>query len=310
MNNKFIVSIVGPTAIGKTSLSIELAEAFNTEIISGDSRQFYREMKIGTAAPSSKELTAATHHFIHHISIEQEYSVGDFEKEALAKTEDLFRKNDIIILVGGSGLYVKSLLEGLNEFPEVASEIRVKLNKILNSKGLEPLKLQLLELDPQYYNRIDTENPHRVIRALEICLGTGKTFSSFLDLPKTLRSFNTIQVGLTGKREEIYSRINKRVDQMMEAGLEKEAKSLLGRRELNALNTVGYKELFSFFDGKMGREEAVEEIKKNTRRFAKRQLTWFKKDQAIEWFDYKTPSEEILNHIKSEIARIKKDLNS
>lgn len=304
MNNKYILSIVGPTAIGKTSLSIQLAEAFDTEIISADSRQFYREMQIGTAAPSPEELGAVPHHFIKHISIEENYSVGDFEKEALAKTEELFRKKDILVLVGGSGLYVKSLLEGLNEFPEVAPEIREKLNKNFDTEGLEPLRLQLLELDPEYSKRIDLENPHRVIRALEICIGTGRTFSSFLDEPKPLRPFKVISIGLTGERGEIYERINMRVDQMMEAGLETEAENLFDKRKLNALNTVGYKELFSFFEGKMTREEAVEEIKKNTRRFAKRQLTWFKKDEITKWFDYQVSSEEVLNYVNLKISEI------
>lgn len=302
MNTNYLISIVGPTAIGKTALSIKLARAFDTEILSADSRQFFREMSIGTAAPSKKELTAATHHFIHHKSIEEDYSVGDFEKEALAKTEELFRKHKLLILVGGSGLYVKSLLEGLDDFPEVDPGIRMKLNEQFEESGLEALKKQLQSLDPEYFKKMDSDNPHRVIRALEICLGTGKAFSSFLNRPKTQRPFKSISIGLTAPREEIYERINLRVDIMMDEGLLEEAQHLYSKRSLNALNTVGYKELFSFFEGRLNLEEAVEEIKKNTRRFAKRQLTWFRKDKNIKWFDYKTPAEEIIAFINAEIS--------
>jgi len=302
MKNNYLISIVGPTAIGKTALSIKLAKAFDTEILSADSRQFFREMSIGTAAPSKKELAAAPHHFIHHKSIEEDYSVGDFEKDALAKTEELFKKHKMLILVGGSGLYVKSLLEGLDDFPELDPDIRMELNEQFAELGLEPLRKQLQGLDPLYYEKMDRDNPHRVIRALEICLGTGKSFSSFLDQPKTQRPFNKISIGLTAPREEIYDRINRRVDIMMDEGLLEEAEGLFSKRDLNALNTVGYKELFAFLEGRLNMEEAVEEIKKNTRRFAKRQLTWFRKDKNIHWFDYKTPAEEIIAFIQTEIS--------
>ena len=302
MKNNYLLCIVGPTAIGKTTLSIKLAKAFDTEILSADSRQFYKEMNIGTATPSKKEMAAAPHYFIHHKSIEEEYSVGDFEKEALSKTEELFKKHNLLILVGGSGLYVKSLLEGLDDFPEISPEIRIKLNEQFAEFGFEALKEQLKSLDPEYFKKMDSDNPHRVIRALEICLGTGKAFSSFLDRPKTQRPFKSISIGLTAPREEIYERINHRVDIMMDEGLLEEARDLYSKRHLNALNTVGYKELFAVFEGKLNLEEAVEEIKKNTRRFAKRQLTWFRKDKNIHWFDYKTPAEEILAFIKAEIS--------
>lgn len=302
MKINYLISIVGPTAIGKTALSIKLAKAFKTEILSADSRQFFREMNIGTAAPSKKELAAAPHHFIHHKSIVEDYSVGDFEKEALAKTEELFKKHQLLILVGGSGLYVKSVLEGLDNFPEIDSEIRTKLNEKFSELGLEPLKNQLKSLDPEYFEKIDSDNPHRVIRALEICLGTGKAFSSFLNRPKTQRPFKTISIGITAPREEIYERINRRVDIMMDEGLLEEAESLYSKRGLNALNTVGYKELFAFLEGGVNLEEAVEEIKKNTRRFAKRQLTWFRKDKNIYWFDYKAPAQEIIDFINAKIS--------
>jgi tRNA dimethylallyltransferase len=259
-------------------------------------------MNIGTAAPSKKEMAAAPHHFIHHKSIKEEYSVGDFEKEALAKTAALFKKHKLLILVGGSGLYVKSLLEGLDDFPELDPEIRIKLNDQFAELGLDALKEQLQILDPEYFEKMDSDNPHRVIRALEICLGTGKAFSSFLDRPKTQRPFKSISIGLTAPREEIYERINHRVDIMMDEGLLEEARDLYSKRHLNALNTVGYKELFAYFEGKQNLEEAVEEIKKNTRRFAKRQLTWFRKDKNIHWFDYKNPAEEIIAFIKAEIS--------
>ena len=306
MENKFLLSITGPTAIGKTALSIELARAFNTEILSADSRQFYKEMEIGTAVPSEDELAAATHHFIQHINVEEAYSVGDFEREALHKTRDLFRQHDLLILVGGSGLYVKSLLEGLDNFPEINPEIRVTLNEQFEKEGLKPLKIRLQELDPESYKTIDTDNPHRVIRALEICLGTGKTFSSFLAKPKPERAFQTISIGLNAAREDIYERINLRVNAMMAAGLLEEVKNLYPKRDLNALNTVGYKELFAFLEGSLNLDEAVAEIKKNTRRFAKRQLTWFRKDKNIHWFDYKSAPETIIAFVKAEISRLEK----
>ncbi len=301
MDKKYVINVLGPTAIGKTALSIQLAQAFDTEIISADSRQFYKEMSIGTAAPSKEELSQAPHHFIQHISIEDDYSVGDFEKEAIAKAEELFSKKDILILVGGSGLYVKSFTEGLDDFPDVDPDIRLELNERLADKGLEPLKQQLNQLDPEYFSKIDQDNPHRVIRALEICIETGKPFSTFLNQPKKERNFETISIGLTAPREVIYNRINKRVDIMMDEGLLDEAQALYHKRKLNALNTVGYKELFAFFEGRMDLEQAVEEIKKNTRRFAKRQLTWFRKDENIHWFDYETSAEEIVKYIKSKI---------
>ncbi|MFN4763221.1 tRNA (adenosine(37)-N6)-dimethylallyltransferase MiaA [Gillisia sp. Q332] len=303
MKNKFLISITGPTAIGKTALSIQLAKAFNTVILSADSRQFYKDMKIGTATPSEEELLAAPHHFIQHKSVEDSYSVGDFEREALLKTQELFKQKDILIVVGGSGLYVRSLLEGLDSFPEIDPKIRLQLNEQFEKEGLEPLKLRLQEHDPEAYKKTDIDNPHRVIRALEICLGTGKPYSSFLNQQKPKRPFQTISIGLTAPREEIYERINLRVDAMMAEGLLGEVKSLYPKRELNALNTVGYKELFAFLEGRFSLEEAVAEIKKNTRRFAKRQLTWFRKDKNIHWFDYKTSSEEIIAFIKAEIEK-------
>ena len=299
--SKYLISIVGPTAIGKTSLSIKLANHYNTEIISADSRQFFKEMSIGTAAPTEAEMNEAKHHFIHHKSVTEHYNVGCFEKDAIALLDALFLKHDIVIMVGGSGLYVDAVTKGLDNFPEVDSSIREKLNNELSSKGLKHLKDQLKALDKTSYNTIALDNPHRVIRALEICIGTGQPYSSFLNQEKVSRNFKTISVGLTAERETIYKRINERVDNMMEEGLLDEVKSLVKFKKLNSLNTVGYKEIFKYLDGEVDLDFAISEIKKNTRRFAKRQITWFKKDKDIEWFDYKSGTEEIIDCINKKI---------
>ena len=295
MKTKYLISIVGPTAIGKTALSIELAQHFETEIISADSRQFFKEMQIGTAAPTSDELSSAKHHFIHHKSIKDEYNVGAFEKDALQCLEKLFQDKDAVIMVGGSGLYVDVITKGLDHFPKVGSNIREKLNKELKTKGLEDLQEQLKALDPVSYNTIAIDNPHRVIRALEICIGSEKPYSSFLNKGKEKRNFKTITVGLTADREMIYNRINQRVNIMMQKGLLEEVKGLLDSKDLNALNTVGYKELFNYLSGEWDLEFATSEIKKNTRRFAKRQLTWFKRNENTLWFDYNVPIEKIIS---------------
>ncbi|WP_282136207.1 tRNA (adenosine(37)-N6)-dimethylallyltransferase MiaA [Seonamhaeicola maritimus] len=294
---KYLISIIGPTAIGKTALSIKLAQHFNTDIISADSRQFFREMLIGTAAPSLEELASAKHHFIHHKSIHDDYNVGAFERDAIEKLNALFKKKNIIIMVGGSGLYVDAVTKGLDYFPDVDSYIREDLNNRLKTEGLESLRKQLKELDEISYNTIAIDNPHRVIRALEICIGTGKPYSSFLKGPKKQRNFKTITIGLNAERETIYERINQRVDIMVKDGLLNEVEALIPNKSLNALNTVGYKELFKYFDGEWTLDFAVSEIKKNTRRFAKRQLTWFKKNEDAIWFDYLIPVDEIIEKI-------------
>ncbi|MCF8273191.1 MAG: tRNA (adenosine(37)-N6)-dimethylallyltransferase MiaA [Flavobacteriaceae bacterium] len=299
--SKFLISIVGPTAIGKTALSIKLANHFNTEILSADSRQFFKEMSIGTAAPSQEELHSATHHFIHHKSIQDDYNVGAFEKEAILKLDELFKTNNVVIMIGGSGLYVDAVTKGLNDFPDVDNSIRDQLNTDLSTKGLSFLQEQLKTLDIQSYNSIAIDNPHRVIRALEICIGTGKPYSSFLNKDKIKRPFKTITIGLMADREIIYNRINQRVDLMMNEGLLEEAKNLYSYKSLNALNTVGYKELFNYFDGTWTLDFAISEIKKNTRRFAKRQLTWFRKDENIQWFDYETPVTQIILEINKKL---------
>jgi len=299
MMNNYLITVIGATAIGKTALSIHLAQHFNTEIISCDSRQFYKEMKIGTAVPSSEELAAAPHHFIQNKSIFDNYSVGQFEKDALKKLDELFLKNNIIIMVGGSGLYTNAVLEGFDDFPEVDSEIRLKLNKQIEKGEIKILQNQLKDLDPESYNTIEIENPHRLIRALEICIGTGNPYSSFKNKDKTKRNFIPIKIGLTADREVMYARINNRVDLMLNEGLLEESKKLYPHKQLNALQTVGYRELFDYFDGKCTLEFSIEEIKKNTRRFAKRQVTWNKKDATIHWFDFETNPSEIINKIET-----------
>ncbi|SDR67797.1 tRNA (adenosine(37)-N6)-dimethylallyltransferase MiaA [Christiangramia echinicola] len=299
--NNYLINVIGPTAIGKTSLSIKIARHFNTEIISADSRQFFKEMQIGTAVPDPHELEAAPHHFIQHISIDDNYSVGDFEKEAINKLEELFQAYDMAIMVGGSGLYIKAITEGLDNFPEVDPEIRKNLNGHLEEDGIDWLQQKLFVLDPEYYKIADVQNPHRLIRALEICIETGKPFSEFLNQDKPERNFKIINIGLSADRELIYDRINRRVDIMIENGLVEEARTLYPKRGLNALNTVGYKELFRYFDGEWDLKMAISEIKKNTRRFAKRQLTWFRKDDAIKWFDYNENPEVVFKYIESKI---------
>ncbi len=296
MNNTLIV-IIGPTAIGKTSLSISLAKHFDCAIVSADSRQFYKEMSIGTAAPSLEELSQAPHHFIQHKSINDIYTVGDFEKDTLEKLDSLFTNNKYAILVGGSGLYVNAVTKGLDNFPEIDPEIRKRLQEAYKNFGMEHLQNQLKNLDLEYYNKVDLQNTHRVMRALEVSLSSGKPYSSFLTTPKKKRPFNIIKIGLTADREMIYNRINLRVDQMVEEGLIDEVKSLYEFKSLNALNTVGYKELFNYLDGSWDLDFAISEIKKNTRRFAKRQLTWFRKDPEIEWFDYQKDVQAIVHYI-------------
>lgn len=306
MENKapLLICVIGPTAIGKTSLAIALAKGLNTEILSADSRQFYKEMSIGTAVPSEDELAVVPHHFIQNKSIFDDYSVGDFEKEALSFLNDMFFPQDSekaynsFVMVGGSGLYVDAIIKGLDYFPEIRPGIREDLNMLLKEKGIEYLQEKLEQADPDYYSKVDKENPHRLIRALEVFISSGKPYSSFLNQKSAKRNFNTILIGLKADREVIYDRINRRVDLMMESGLLEEAKTLHKYKNWNALQTVGYKEIFDFLEGKSSKEEAVEEIKKNTRRFAKRQLTWYRKNPDVNWFDYKTNPDEILSFIR------------
>ncbi|WP_224482973.1 tRNA (adenosine(37)-N6)-dimethylallyltransferase MiaA [Robertkochia aurantiaca] len=301
MNKPCLITVIGPTAIGKTALAIDLAQHFGTEIISSDSRQFFKEMRIGTAVPEPEELQAATHHFIQHLSVTDPYSVGDFERDALELLEELFRHHDKVIMAGGSGLYVKAVTEGLDDFPQVDSLIREKLNRKLENEGIESLQSQLKNLDPDYYERVDLNNPHRLIRALEISQGTGRPYSWYLQNKTKDRPFQSLLVGLTADRDVIYERINERVDLMMEKGLLEEVKTLKSHSQLNALQTVGYKELFEYLEGNCSLDEAVGEIKKNTRRFAKRQLTWFRKLPDVLWFDYRTPRQDIISAIEERL---------
>jgi tRNA dimethylallyltransferase len=300
---KHLIVIVGPTAIGKTAMSIQLAQHYDCEILSCDSRQFYREMTIGTAVPSNEELAAAKHHFIHNRSVTENYTVGDFEKEAIAKLEELYAEKDFAILVGGSGLYVDAVLKGFDDFPEIAAAIRDLVSNNYKKNGLTYLQEQLQEKDAAYFDKLTIENPQtllnpqRMMRFVEVCLGTGKPYSSFLNQKKNTKSFTPIVIGLEAERNLMYDRINQRVDFMMATGLLKEAKNLLSYKNLNALQTVGYKELFDCIDEKISLPFAVEEIKKNTRRFAKRQLTWFKRNEDTEWFDYQTDPKDIIQFI-------------
>ena len=291
---KTLLTIVGPTAIGKTRMAIALATHFGTEILSCDSRQFFKELRIGTAVPSAEELAQVPHHFIQHKSIFEAYSVGDFERDAIALLDKLFKKHDVVVMVGGSGLYAKAIIDGLDDFPEVDEVIRQELNEAYAQKGIEYLQELLKTLDEVQYNQMDVQNPQRLIRALEVCRASGKPYSSFLQRKEKQRDFTSVQIGLTADRTEVYERINKRVDMMLEEGLLIEAQDMMPYRHLNALQTVGYKELFSFFEGECSFEAAIEAIKMNTRRFAKRQFTWFQKDKRIKWFDYRSSLEEVV----------------
>ncbi|ATA71690.1 tRNA (adenosine(37)-N6)-dimethylallyltransferase MiaA [Capnocytophaga sputigena] len=284
-NKKILLTVVGPTAIGKTSLAIDLALHFGTEIISCDSRQFFKEMSIGTAVPSSEELAQVKHHFIQHKSIFDTYSVGDFERDAITLLKELFKQHNVVIMVGGSGLYADTVVYGLDDFPEVSPEIRNELNELYQKQGITYLQTRLKDLDPIQYTQIDVQNPQRMMRALEVCIASGKPYSSFLNKKETLRDFTNITIGLTAEREVVYNRINERVELMLENGLLIEAQTLFPHKKLNALQTVGYRELFNFFEGKTSLDFAIEEIKKNTRRFAKRQYTWFHKNKDINWFE-------------------------
>lgn len=302
---KYLITIVGPTAIGKTSLSITLANHFRCEIISCDSRQFFKEMTIGTAVPNEEELSSTPHHFIHNKSIFENYTVGDYEKDAISKLDELYKTSDFAILVGGSGLYVDAVLKGFDEFPEIESAIREQVNADYEKLGITYLQDKLEALDPNYFKSISLENPQtlqnpqRMMRFVEVCIGSGKPYSSFMNKKKSKRNFTPISIGLEADRSVIYDRINQRVDAMINEGLLAEAEKVFPNKHLNALQTVGYRELFDYFEGKITLGFAIEEIKKNTRRFAKRQLTWFKRNETTKWFDYQTNKEEITTFITS-----------
>lgn len=281
--NKELIVISGPTAVGKTSLAINLANEINTEIISADSRQFYKELNIGVARPSQKELNSIKHHFIGHISIQDNYNAGEYEAEAIEKINSLFQKYDKLVITGGSGMYIDAITKGMDNLPNVDKSIREELNELFKDNGITPLQEELMEKDIEYYNIVDKQNHIRLIRALEIIRQTGKTFTSFRTNPKKERDFKIKKFVLIRDREELIQRINQRVDIMVEEGLIEEARELYPFRDLNALNTVGYKELFKYFDKKISLKEAIEEIKINTRKYAKRQVTWFRKDKDYTW---------------------------
>lgn len=303
MKQKKLIVIIGPTAIGKTSLSIALAQHFKCDILSCDSRQFFKEMTIGTAVPTQSELELTTHHFIQNKSIFENYTVGDFEKEAISKLDELYLTNDFVILVGGSGLYVDAILKGFDEFPEIKTSVREGVNYNYEKSGISYLQQQLETLDLDYFKELSVrnpqtlQNPQRMMRFVEVCIGTGKPYSSFLNLKKNKRNFTPILIGLEAERSVIYERINQRVEIMMTEGLLAEAEALFPNKNLNALQTVGYRELFSYFEGEISHEFAIEEIKKNTRRFAKRQLTWFKRNEDTKWFDYLKDRKDIINYL-------------
>jgi tRNA dimethylallyltransferase len=298
--DKTLIVLVGPTAIGKTDLAITLAKQFSTEIISADSRQFFREMEIGTAKPSAEELAAAPHHFINSHSIQTLFSTGDFEVQALKLIGELFVKKDVLIMVGGSGLYIDAVCKGLDEMPETDLSIREQLNQLMAAEGLEPIRKQLSELDPEYHQQVDQSNPQRMIRGLEFFLSTGLKLSSFFTNSKKQRPFKILKIGLNMDRPLLYQRINQRVDQMMENGLLDEVERLQQYRHCNALNTVGYSELFDHLDRKVTLAEAVDKIKQNTRRFAKRQLTWFRKDDSTTWFE-PGQTDAVISYIKENL---------
>ena len=301
----YLITVIGPTAIGKTALSIALAHHFGCEIISCDSRQFFKEMKIGTAVPNEVELAAAPHHFIQNKSIFERYSVGDFEQDALAKLAELFTKNNIQIMVGGSGLYVDAVLKGFDEFPEIDAAVRETINQQFETLGIAYLQEQLQALDLEYYEKLTLENPQtlqnpqRMKRFVEVCMGSGKPYSSYIGKRKNNRNFTPIVIGLEADREIMYNRINQRVDIMLNEGLLEEAQTLYPNKDLNALQTVGYRELFEHFDGTTTLDFAVEQIKMNTRRFAKRQITWFKKVENVKWFNYLADKNEIIKAIET-----------
>lgn len=280
-----MVCIVGPTAIGKTNVAIALAQQFTTEIVSADSRQFFKEMSIGTAKPSPEELAAAPQHFINSHNITEPFSVGDFEKAGLLLLEKLYKKHPVVFLVGGSGLYVQAITQGFDNLPKAPPELRAELNTQLTEEGIERLQKRLEALDPAYFAEVDIRNPQRLIRALEVCISTGQPFSSYRSHAANERPFEVLTIGLNTERSQLYTQINKRVDHMMGLGLLAEVETLLPYRDLNALKTVGYQELFDFFDGTKSLDKAVEEIKQNTRHFAKRQLTWFRKNTETHWFE-------------------------
>ena len=293
ISSKTLIIIAGPTAVGKTDLCVKLAKLFDTEVVSADSRQFYRELAIGTAKPTMEEMDGVKHHFVDSHSIEDYYSVGDFERDCLAVLGEIFKTKDVAILTGGSGMFIKMITDGIDEMPEADLALRQNLAQRLESERLEVLANELKELDPIYYKQVDIQNTQRVLRALEVCISTGKPFSSFRKNQKAERPFRMIKIALERPREELYARIDKRMDMMLVNGLEDEAKSVIDFREHYALKTVGYREIYEHLDGEYDREEMLRLLKRNSRRYAKRQMTWFKNQDEFHWFDAKQEAEII-----------------
>ena len=298
--DKYLVVIAGPTASGKTATAIQVAKALGTEIISADSRQFYKELPIGTAAPTKEEQSEVQHHMIHNLNVEDKYDVADYENDVLTLLTKLFINHDTVVLTGGSGLFIDAVCKGLDSIPDISDEVRNKVNKLYEEGGLFALQNEVQRLDPEYYNIVDKYNPRRLQRAVEVCYQTGLTYSSFRNNTAKVRDFKIIKVALLWDRNELISRINLRVEKMVSEGLLEEAKAMYPKRHLNSLNTVGYKELFEHFDGKATLNEAIEHIKINTRQYAKRQMTWLRKNNDYQWFTI-DEIPEMINYIKSTI---------
>lgn len=296
-----LIVIEGPTASGKTTLAIQLAQHFSTEILSADSRQFYKGLNIGTAKPSQKELSSVKHHFIDSLDLTDDYNISDFEKDALSTLHNIFSKKNIAVLAGGSGLYIRAVCEGIDEIPGRDESIRLDIIKLLEENGITALQNKLKILDPEYHRSVDLSNTHRLVRALEVCISTGQKYSGLRKNQASKRDFNIIKIGLLLEREELYKRIDQRVDEMVKQGLVQEVKSFIDFRERNSLNTVGYKEIFEFLNGNISLEIAIDLIKKNTRNYAKRQMTWFRREEGITWFDPNSVS-EIINFLEEKIA--------
>jgi len=299
--SKTVIVVLGPTGIGKSDLSIRIAQHFHTEIISADSRQIYKELAIGTAVPPAEDLQKVKHHLIHNHSIHDYYSAALFEKEALETIDELFTTKDVLVVTGGSMMYIDALCKGMDDIPDADQQIRAQLMEEHQEKGLEHMRLRLKQLDPVYYEQVDLKNPKRILHALEVCLTSGKPYSSMRKDQKKERPFNILKIGLNRDRQELYDRINRRVDLMMEMGLEDEAKSVFEFHHLNSLNTVGYKELFAYFEGQQDKATAVELIKRNSRHYARKQLTWFRRDQEINWFQPEQ-EDEIIRFIDEKLT--------
>lgn len=293
-----LIVLIGPTGVGKTELSLSIAEHFNTCIVSSDSRQLYADLKIGTAAPTPEQLARVKHHFVGTLQLTDYYSAAQYEAEVMSKLEELFQKNDVVVLTGGSMMYVDAICKGIDDIPTVDKDTRELMMQKYEMEGLEKLCAELKLLDPEYYQIVDLKNPKRVIHALEICYMTGKTYTSFRTQSTKKRPFRIIKIGLTREREELYDRINRRVDEMMKDGLLEEARSVYAYKHLNSLNTVGYKEMFQYMDGEWTLDFAIEKIKQNSRIYSRKQMTWFKRDKDITWF-HPDQQTEIMNHINN-----------